>query len=76
MPFDEYAVDMVLEKKNFYKNLLKKYITWVGCMEGVTFIEENMLYPNTFMDNNGITFTNEEYTTLANLYSDIRKIYD
>lgn len=45
MPFDEYAVDLVLEKKNFYITLLKKYIKHVGEMEGTYFIYED-LYPN------------------------------
>ena len=54
MPFDEYAVDMVLEKKNFYKNLLVKYMQNIADHEGILW----------FNDNN---FTKEELEALEEL---------
>lgn len=46
-----------------YKELLKKYISWVGHQEGVYFIDDVM---------NGFTFTEEEVLELNKIVKELQ----
>jgi uncharacterized protein (DUF3820 family) len=41
MPFDEYAIDLVLDEKNFYKTLLTKYMQNIADNEGILWFNDN-----------------------------------